>query len=674
MKSVAVLSGLKISAPIVRADSSNFCPPSWPIPDDFPVIVDKDGNVITRFRDLVWNLTPWTGVTKTLNFGPASRSGKGDGISAGNSGIFQDVVGWWLWGDNPVRTGNTLVYRFDLIKPIFVGCSKAGVNATDLWKFPLLVKEIAINISEAAVQILIQIWLARESLGFSIVDDLSLTVFVESAKQRDSKQTPYIPPRIWEYQNLRIRQCLNDYVTHKVAVEKCYQFCLRAYARNCGGMISQKIPTHELPFLPANRKKKSRSGSKYFGAFQRIAKRFGIADVLDRWVNTSDKCGIKALASYLNLISEVGLIYVMDSSFMRSYEAEFLRADCYSVELDELGDEVHLIGGITTKTVKDPNAKWIASPSVAVAIEALVSVARLHISGVKHYPQARVEKDLIENPYLLSTPYAPWSSSKLKKSSARKQCVGYEQVMKRWPKLLAKDQLKISKEDFESASKMTPGLNSKKIAIGKIWPLADHQLRRTGAVNMLGSNIVMESSIQYQLKHSSRIMTRYYCHNHFKLKSLLVDEARAFFMEASLQSLVKEFQGLSSSNFISPYGEKRKEQILSPLTEKDALALARDAKAGKISYRKTFFGGCTKTGEPCPLGGVSNVSSCMGYGDKKPCSDVLLDMQKAQQIKELLSSLESRAFGVEEGSDLHAAISYNIESTRRALDAIATSR
>lgn len=273
-----------------------------------------------------------------------------------------------------------------------------------------------------------------------------------------------------------------------------------------------------------------------------MARKFGISDVLDKWVNTSDKNGVKSLASYLSLVNEVGLIYVMDSSFMRSYEAEFLRTDCYSVETDELGDEVHLLGGITTKTVNDPNAKWIASPSVAIAVEALTSVARLHMSGVKHFPSVRINQTLIDNPYLLSPAYAPWSPSTFKRNSARKQCVGYEQVMKRWPKLLAKEQLKISKEDFEWARKMTLKLDSRKIALGKTWPLADHQLRRTGAVNMLASDIVMESSIQYQLKHSCRIMTRYYCQNHFKLKSLLVDEAKAFLCRRACNLSFRNFR------------------------------------------------------------------------------------------------------------------------------------
>jgi hypothetical protein len=185
---------------------------------------------------------------------------------------------------------------------------------------------------------------------------------------------------------------------------------------------------------------------------------------------------------------------------------------------------------------------------------------------------------------------------------------------------------------------------------------------------MLGSEIVMESSIQYQLKHSSRVMTRYYCQNHFKLKSPLVDEAKTFFFQEALCSVVADFQSISSDSFTSPYGEKRKAQILNLISEKDARTLEKDARLGKISFRRNFFGGCAKQGEPCPLGGVSNVSLCMGYEENRPCLDVLVDKQKAQKIEALLNVLESKLADAPSGSDLHTVISYNIESTRRALD------
>ncbi|UOO89776.1 hypothetical protein LVJ82_01955 [Vitreoscilla massiliensis] len=51
-----------------------------------------------------------------------------------------------------------------------------------------------------------------------------------------------------------------------------------------------------------------------------------------------------------------------------------------------------------------------------------------------------------------------------------------------WPKLFDGKELTITEADLEMANRMTFGLDPEKFAVGKVWPLAWHQLRRTGAV------------------------------------------------------------------------------------------------------------------------------------------------------------------------------------------------
>jgi hypothetical protein len=43
--------------------------PSWPPPNDFPVVVAEDGKVVSRFGDSVWDLGAWHTSTRNLNFG-----------------------------------------------------------------------------------------------------------------------------------------------------------------------------------------------------------------------------------------------------------------------------------------------------------------------------------------------------------------------------------------------------------------------------------------------------------------------------------------------------------------------------------------------------------------------------------------------------------------------------
>ena len=69
-----------------------------------------------------------------------------------------------------------------------------------------------------------------------------------------------------------------------------------------------------------------------------------------------------------------------------------------------------------------------------------------------------------------------------------------------------------------------------------------------------------------------------------------------------------QFKSLQSDQYVSPYGEKRKDQILHEITEKDHKQLIKAEKAGNISYRQKFLGACANLGPPCLLGGSRNIS------------------------------------------------------------------
>src|SRR5699024_3611981 len=207
-------------------------------------------------------------------------------------------------------------------------------------------------------------------------------------------------------------------------------------------------------------------------------------------------------------------------------------------------------------------------------------------------------------------------------------------------------------------------------AVGKIWHIAWHQLRRTGAVNMLASGLVSEFSLQYQLNHANQAMTRYYGQNYYKLSKPLDVNARNFYLKEMYESIVGDFKKLQSDNFISPHSNKRKQQILSEISLKDHNTLLKAAETGKISYRETFLGGCANNGPPCSLGGISNISSCMGYGENKPCKSILLDINKLNLIENLKDSLIHQLGEVKDNSPLSLSLKAQLESLKRAIHVI----
>lgn len=677
--SAANLIGLNIESEFITPDSENFRPNTWPPEPDFPVVLDANGNVISRYGDVRWDLSFWAGHTLTIHFGDGP--GQGKNVCPENAYFLRLLVAWWLWGEAAVRTPKALVYKFETMKPLFVACTDAKISVADLMKYPKVIEAVAGCYKKRAsrlIETLHSLWIAKESLGFLILDKDGIALLNSFFSISESIQTAYIPPRIWGYQVNRLRECLDDFLSHKDKIEECFKFCLTAYAKNAGGNLSKAFGGigNDAPFRKFRSKRERYSGKIFYGSFTGIAEEFGLSELLNRWVNFNDQAGISAFSSYLTLISYVGLAYILNFSLMRIEEGSRLRFECYEVERDELGEDIHILKGITTKTIEDNDARWIVSPTVEQALKAMRLVTQLRMSAANENPYLVLSKEDIENPILQSLQHEPWNpKAPLSQPITKyKKMRSYGEISKNlWPKLFDDNELMITEADLEIANRMTFGLDPEKFAVDKVWPLAWHQLRRTGAVNMLASGLVTEASLQYQLKHASRAMSQYYGKNYYRLKEPLSDEARAFYLREMYQTMVREFKALQSDQYVSPHGEKRKQQVLSEITEKDHKELIKAGKNGRISYRQTFLGGCANSGPPCPLGGISNISACMGFDGNTPCASTLIDKSKLPMIKQLKNAVSLQIQESKKNSPRYESLKAQLESAERAINVIETS-
>jgi len=671
------LPGLQINSPLAVPAALNFRPPTWPPPKDFPVCLDAHGSVKARYGDTTWDLSPWAGTPCAVTFEGSIKSAKV--LSSDNAALLRLIAAWWLWGPVGVQKASTLQKRVKTIKPLFVTCSEAGISADSLSRFPAVITAVAKHLPPSSpgtnLALLHGLWTARDQLGFELLDEQGLAILAQHLPDsREHVQTAYIPPRIWAYQVLQLRSCLDDYLAHRDQVGDCYRFCLGEYAHNAGGSLTAAFSKKSScwhPFaysaldkgLPTG----SKTGHRFHGGFRKTAKRFGIDALLDRWINGRGM--VQDLSVYLSLVSMAGVAYCLNFSLMRRDEGAQLRSDCLRVERDEVGDDIHLVGGVTTKTVEDDHAWWIVSPSATVAIEAMRHVARLRLEAARHNPRRNLTPAEIANPLLLAAAAEPWCGDT--GGDVRIGLRPYLRLIDDYPKLLDVEQLRVTPDDLAVASQMTFGLDAKVYAVGNIWPLTWHQLRRTGAVNMLASGLVSESSLQYQLKHLSRGMTRYYGQNWYKLKSRLNNAAAGLFLTEKFRALAHEAATLpGNSNLVSPHGEMRRGQLLRPISEKDFRELEKAAKAGKISFRRTIFGGCVKSG-PCPYGGISHFTPCAGTGRDKPCQDALFDKTPArkQRVLKLRRDIKLRLLEAEVGSPLADSLEASLEATQRYLDA-----
>lgn len=661
-----------------RSEPQFIFPPNqateWPLSPDYPIVVDANGNVVSRFRDTVWKLAPWAGTALSVNFGDGAIRGRAYRCSPENATLLRHIAAWWLYGPRAVASPRTFETRVVLLKPLFATCSKHGILATDLSRFPRVIEEVAQSLNPGlashAVSLLHDLLLARDTLGLVILDEAGIRLLSALAPERQSRQTAYIPPRIWTYQVLRLRACLDDFLKHVDKVEDCYRFCLDAYATNAGSLASslRSLPQSKHPFHPDNEHKSSSIGCTFYGAFRRTSERFEIDGLLERWVNTSGQAGIKSLSGYLSLVNNAALAYVLNFSLMRIQEGVHLRCNSYRVERDSAGFDIHTLTARTTKTAEDENAQWIVSPSVALAIESLQRISALRMVCVEADPELHLSDLDRADPLLFGRANEPWASGR--RSTDLKRACTYGNLVARFPKLFDLGELTITVEDLSAARQLNPDLDPELFAVGRVWPLAWHQLRRTGAVNMLSSGLVSEESLQYQLKHLSRATSRYYGQNHFRLNGDVDPEARNFYIREMYDAVARKFASLTSDRFVSPYGQGRKAQVINLMGSDDHAVLLRGARAGKITYRETFLGGCANPGPPCKLGGITNIVGCMGSNTEKPCEWAVVDREKRHVIASLKDVLTARAAGAEAGSLLEESLKAQICAAERALDVV----
>jgi hypothetical protein len=674
--------GLGIDSRLVTPTASNYRPPSWPPPKNFPIVIDAHGSVVSRYGDSKWRLWPWARKPLTLAFGDGPQRAGTSRNTPVNADLLRQVSAWWLYGPQPVREPETLKSRFSIIRALFVLCSREKIAASDLMRFPKVADKLpmAIRASGAGdgLTLLHALFEQRDQLGFVLLDREGLSRLEAALPDYEKRQTPYIPPRIWTYQVNRLRAFLDDFLAHRQGIEDCFQFCLDAYAQNAGSLAAacrDGPGCARRPFAAAKGVTGARTGAAFHGTFSLVARRFGIEGLLRRWLLAPDGTldgrgrGIRSLGTYFSMASYVGLAYLLNFSMMRIEEGWSLRSTCLDIEHDERFGPIYLLRGPTTKTVQDGDARWITSPSAAVAVEAMSCISRLRMIAAEADPDVPTTPEHMHNPYLIVRTYEPWNRAhaRCNPMDVRPQFFHYSQVKNAWPNLFDENELRMTDEDLRVARLVTPTLDADTFSVGKVWPLAWHQLRRTGAVNMQASGLVSDASVQYQLKHATRAMSLYYGQGYSRVR--LNQSTQDEYIRTMYEVLGKQIARLFSDRFVSPHGEARKDEILRLVDPSDNKKLTAAARNGKVSWRETLLGGCTKIG-PCEYGGVDNIARCGGGDGRAPCVDALFDREKAPEMRQLKKIIKCRLVEAPDPSPYRDSLESQQRAVENALNVI----
>lgn len=668
---------LRLDIPMATPEYQNFHLKSWPPKPNFPVVIDETGLVISRYKMRHWDISVWGREPRILYFENGRSDSQLPPIDKVNADILRRVTAWMIWGYRGTRNASTLFAKFHLIRPIFAFCSKHGISLHEFNTNPRFLNNF-INetnvVRRVSFRPLLEVLHSqRDLIGVTLIgaSGLRKLPFARPSK-KESSQTAYIPPRIFQYHAQRIREFLVDYRHHEERIEGLFDFCIEAYknheiARQEAvrmGKWSSSSPFVKRPAYAQDFMKEA-----YVGSFRDAAAQYGVEELLLRWCQSGKGTSVLKVTKfshYLTMVNFVGMAYILSFSPMRIGEGWELRSDSLLKHRDQKFGDIFILRGRSIKSRNDEEI-WITSPETEIAIEVLASVARLR---AKIIASCGKEKNMEDSFRLISEASEPWTRKRAKKY--RGLGYGYPsycEFISRNPRFFDQSQLEITREDIHLARLVTPSLDNRRFKIGKTWPISWHQLRRSLSVNMLASGFVSEASLQFELKHAGRSMALYYGQGYSGMK--ISQDTRTLYLKTLYESLGRQISQVFTDRFVSPHGNGRKSTILSAVGMQDCKKLEVAAKAGKISWRVTLLGGCTRRG-PCPYGGVDNIARCAGGDGKAPCIDAVFDRKREPQLIELQETISARLNDATEESPHRTALLAQRRAVENALHVIGT--
>lgn len=247
--------GLKLSGAPITPDSACYRPPDWPPPADWVVSEDAEGNPLSRWGGPYWDFSAWAGYSFRLDFAGGRHGRSVPSLSPENQHIMRLLATWILWGPRGTRSWTHLRNLFYRLRRIVVLCDREGVLASTLTRFPMVLQQVpglypGAKERKSILVTLDRLLRAKDQIGFTLIDETGIArlskAFAGADDEDDVEQTAYIPPRIWTYQVLRLRECLDEFLTHRQQVENCFNFCVDAYAHNFGSLEAALVTKRPL--------------------------------------------------------------------------------------------------------------------------------------------------------------------------------------------------------------------------------------------------------------------------------------------------------------------------------------------------------------------------------------------------------------------------------------------
>jgi integrase len=635
----------------VKENSPCFRPLTFPPENDFVVSVDRHGNVVSKYRDNVWDFTPFGSKVK-FHFADYDE----DTASAFKQLMFYVAYSHLF----PGKYVSLTAWYFTL-QNVFQTCSKYKVHVKDLNRFPKVIEEIGKSFAKnspskfrMSIYHLNALKNNEKYIGLGLLSEKNIAIYKQFDPIYKSGQSAYIPNRLWCLLIKNLDSVLDDFEAHEQKLEMLFHYFVKTTLLNEDRGV---VTADSSPFNTHS----ARGKVFYEGEFEDYLEKHGLVGFFEKYVKRPSRDSYKKYMTdqFGALLNGVGLtchLYILYYSLMRRGEAASLRVDCLKIENDERLGEFFLLAGETTKTDPDSDARWI----VPKRVERAIKVAKNLVEWKTRYT-AKTD----DTPYLFQNMFV-WQK-KFKVSEARNM-KSFENMTFKASHFFKLNQFKITQQDYDEALALTPSLLTKDwFFVGGEWKFSFHQFRRTLAVHF-AVNKVSVSTTQLQMKHGTREQQYHYQNNAGKLRLNRVAE----------QEVVNEYYAEMSNNIasvvfgqtISPHKKSPiKEDVVKFVSDGESKKLLVAQKKGVIGYRKNLLGGCMKQSE-CKYGGFDSIAHCSGGDGGKPCVDLIIDGKRKQEFKDDLATLKANINNIPEGTPLFKASKAEVKGYENVLNLI----
>lgn len=449
----------------------------------------------------------------------------------------------------------------------------------------------------------------------------------------------------------RVAALVGTYSEYFTGIEQTKLIPSRIYAQLISGF------DEELEFFNAHSNSIvefyiRRSKDKFFGVTcpKRSRKSMGWSEAIAS-CNLQKLCdrfhvkGLASLLAYLNSVSVLSKHWIHIFTGMRDNEVRTLPAN--TLGSMRVGDQlITLLRGFTSKTAGRNNFEtyWITVPAVEKSISAARAIGRIAAirngwddSDLSCYPLFPMislgDKDTVAYIY---------SAAPIKSTA---QACEINNIKRRIPNIEISEADIVELERFDG---FRDWRSDKSIRIGKPWPINSHQYRRSLAVFSARSGMVSLGTLANQFKHLTETMASYYRDDQiFAVNFLASEDQQALMRELEYERRVASLAYYESDvinsegrlwggegNRIQMARDRGKPLIITT----DRESTVRRFEKGEMVYKEGPAGGCTNL-NPCDRIGFISIFACLD------CKYSILDSNKSiKKIRYGISSLQqSRA-------------------------------